>query len=74
MYLGDLQSKDIININTGKNIGRISDVEINKDGVIKNILVENTNPFKSFLKGKESNTIRMDQIVKIGEDVILVNM
>ena len=40
MYLGELQSKDVVSVNDGKNLGRIIDVEINSDGVVTNILIE----------------------------------
>ena len=40
MYLGELQSKDVVSITDGRNLGRIVDVEINDEGVITSILIE----------------------------------
>ena len=34
MHLSDLQTKDVVNINYGKKIGRIIDAAINDDGII----------------------------------------
>ena len=40
MRISDLQSKKIISINTGKNIGSIVDVNIRDDGMIESFVVE----------------------------------
>ena len=36
MHLSDLQTKDVVNINDGKKIGRIIDAAINDAGIIEN--------------------------------------
>ena len=38
MFLGDLQSKDVVSMNDGKNLGKIVDVEIDSNGYITNIV------------------------------------
>lgn len=74
MLISDLQNKNIINIKDGKNIGKIVDLEIDEKGLIINFYVlEKKNIFKLFLSNKET-TITINDIKKIGEDVILVEL
>lgn len=74
MKLSDLQEKDIVNINNGKKIGRIIDAEINLDGVINYLVIEETKVFKRFMSKDADISISFNQIKKIGEDVILVDL
>ena len=43
MKISDMQDKTIINVNDGKNIGRISDLEIDDTGKIINFYCLNIN-------------------------------
>jgi len=71
MRLSDLQSKKIVNISTGRNLGNIIDVMILDDGKVESIVIESNKSF--FTLNKESDIkIFWNEIVKIGEDVILV--
>ena len=74
MHLSELQTKQIVSMETGKNIGTIIDVLIDTTtGSIQSLLLETKHSFK--LLGKSSdfdNKIEWKNIVKIGEDVILV--
>ena len=75
MKLSELQSKYIVNINDGKNIGNIIDVKINEEnGSIISLVIEPNKNFFSFARGKSDTEIRWNSIEKIGEDVILVNI
>ncbi|MBR5662404.1 MAG: YlmC/YmxH family sporulation protein [Bacilli bacterium] len=74
MYLGELQTKDVVSTNDGKNLGRIVDVEINSDGVITNILIEKRRFFIKLFGSSSQYNITYKEITKIGDDVILVNM
>ena len=75
MRLSDLQSKYIINMNDGKNIGNIIDVKIDeRNGAIISLVIEPNKNFFSFARGKMDTEIRWNSIEKIGEDVILVNI
>ena len=50
MRLSDLQSKDIVNVIDGKNIGNIIDVRINEtNGVIEALVIEPNRNFFSFM-------------------------
>lgn len=75
MRLSDLQNKDIVNVNDGKNIGSIIDVKINEDdGSIISLVIEPNRNFFSFLNKGTDTEIYWKNITKIGEDVILVNI
>ncbi len=71
MRLSDLQSKDIINLVDGKQMGTIIDVNIDENGSIIELAVQKRR-FLFF----NSNVINVkwSQIDKIGKDVILVNI
>lgn len=72
MRISDLQNKTIININDGKEIGSIIDLEIDDKGNTTNLIVEKHKfILSSFISNKET-VIKWQQIEKIGEDVILV--
>ena len=72
MRLSDLQSKNIVNVTNGKNIGNIIDVSINMDGTIDYLILETNKNLFSFNRDGETK-INWRDITKIGEDVILVN-
>lgn len=71
MHLSELQTKDIINLDTGDNLGRIIDAEINEEGMVVSFVTQPKKIFKRILKNKE-NTINFKTIQKIGPDVILI--
>lgn len=70
MRLAELQSKDIVNINDGKKVGKIIDAEITESGNIVHLIVERRTLFKS----DGEVIITFNQIKKIGTDVILVDI
>lgn len=76
MRLSDLQNKDIVNVNDGKNIGSIIDVKIdeNSGNIVSFIIEPNKNFFKFFNRGGADTEINWQSITKIGEDVILVKI
>ena len=74
MFLSELQSKDIISTRDGRKIGRIVDAEVNNQGRIIQLIVEQKKSFKKFMAASSETKISFDDITKIGEDVILVNI
>ena len=74
MKLSDLQNKTVINLIDGKELGKIIDVKVGSDGRIETIVVEKHRFIISFFSSKNEINIYWNQIEKIGEDVILVNM
>lgn len=73
MRVSDLQIKDIVSINDGKKLGRIVDIDMDINGKINYFVVEERHFFRFFRNSNEIN-VYMNQIKKIGEDVILVEM
>ncbi len=74
MRLSDLQVKQVINIKDGKHLGVIMDAELNKSGQIENFSVMSKHFFRRLFKNEPEVNITISQIVKIGEDVILVDL
>lgn len=72
MRLSDLQSKNIVNIYDGKNIGTIIDANVLNDGMIESLVIEESKKILSFNKNTDT-IIYWRDIKKIGEDVILVD-
>lgn len=71
MRMSDLQSRKIVNISTGRNMGNIIDADIREDGVVESLIVEqNRNLFS--LNRESDMRVYWNDITKIGEDVILV--
>ena len=68
MRLSELQTKEIINMSTGKRLGLIIDVIVDNTGLIKSLILEEK-------KGKrlsiEEYELDWSQIAKIGDDIIL---
>lgn len=71
MYLSELQNKDIISVNTGANLGRIVDAEVNNEGKVISLVAENKKIFRKMLKNSEFS-FSFSDITKIGADCILV--
>ena len=63
MRLSDLQTKEIINMTTGKRLGLIIDV-------IKSLILEEKKMKR--LSSREEYELDWKQIAKIGDDIILV--
>lgn len=74
IYLGELQTKDVVSMNDGRNLGRIIDVEIDNEGKIVNILIEKRRFFIKLFGNSSQYNITYGEIVKIGDDVILINI
>ena len=70
MRLSELQQKEIVNIKDGKRVGVIIDVIVGDDGSIKNLVLEEKRG-RRFTK--EEYSVLWSQIIKIGDDIILVD-
>lgn len=73
MRVSDLQIKDVVSMIDGRKLGRIVDIELEENGVIKYFIVEPKRFFRFFGASGETS-VNMNQIKKIGEDVILVEI
>ena len=70
MRLSELKLKEIINIYNGKRIGVIVDVIVETNGQIQKLVLEEKRGRKF---SKEEYEISWNQIVKIGDDIILID-
>jgi len=71
-----LQSKDVVSASTGAKIGYVVDMEIDPIcRCIQAIIVEKFSPLKfiCIFKGPPVIIIPIENIITIGEDVIIVN-
>ena len=67
----ELKKKDVVEVSTGKNLGKINDLIISKgSGKILKIIVPGR---KGIFSSCESLEIDYSKIVKIGDDAILVD-
>ena len=73
MRLSDLQTKNIVNMVDGRNVGSIIDANVDKAGNIESLVIETNKKFLSFSKDDDLLVLWKD-IAKIGEDVILINL
>lgn len=74
MNLSDLQNKEIIDVSSGKRMGNIIDVVFNRNGEITKFILDERKTSKYwFSSNKIELSIMWKQIVRIGDDIILVN-
>lgn len=74
MRLSDLQTKEIINVGDGKRMGIIIDVNVDPNtGKIRSFLLQESKNAKKIFASREEYEVKWEQIVKVGEDIILVN-
>ena len=73
--ISELKSLDVINIATGKKLGYVKDIELDLEAgyVTAIVLPGENNFFKIFFKN-EDYIIPWENIEKIGDDVVLVNL
>ncbi len=72
MHLSELQLKEVIDISSGKRLGMIIDVIVDNYGKIKMLVLEEKKGRR--FSGKEESQITWEQITKIGDDIILIDM
>lgn len=70
MRLSELQTKEIINMSTGKRLGLIIDVLVDTSGEIKSLILEEKRGRR--ITSREEYELDWKQITKIGDDIILV--
>lgn len=76
MKISELQVKDIVNMDNGKRLGQLTDLDINLNTGAIEALVINASGKMMGLFGKESEEIIIPwkNIIRIGSDVILVEV
>lgn len=69
----EFQVKDVVNVSDGKRLGSIEDFEINLNtGKIEAVVIGSSGKVLGFFGKEEEVVIPWRNILKIGEDVILV--
>lgn len=72
--ISDLRDRDVVNVNDGKRLGIISDVDLDiEKGTLKAIIVPAGGGFMGMIGRKQDFIIPWDKIVKVGVDTILVD-
>lgn len=75
MRISDLQSKDVVNIGDGKRLGAIGDLDVDIDtGLVRAIVIPGESRFFGMMGSGQEHVVPWNQIVKIGADVILVDL
>lgn len=71
--ISEFQTKDVVNIADGKKLGNIGDIDINLiSGKIDAVIISGNGRVLGFFGKDEEMVIPWKNILKIGEDVILV--
>jgi YlmC/YmxH family sporulation protein len=71
--ISDFQIKDVVNVADGKRLGNIGDIEINlTTGKIEAVVITGSGRVLGFFGRDEDVVIPWKNILKIGQDVILV--
>jgi len=76
MSLSELKMKDVVNVATGKKLGKVMDIEFSAcDGCVQAIVVPGDFKIGSLFKGEKNGVvIPWERIARIGDDVILVQL
>lgn len=71
----DLREKEIINVKDGTKLGLISDIEVDLEaGRVEAIVIPGPGKILGLFGRNEDYVIRWENIVRIGSDVILVEL
>lgn len=74
MFLSELQTKDLISVKDGRRIGKIVDAEINLEGRLLFLIIEEKKNLRKMLISPSDTKVEFSKITKIGADVILVDI
>ncbi|TKI79929.1 YlmC/YmxH family sporulation protein [Bacillus mycoides] len=73
--ISEFQMKDVVNVSDGKRLGNIGDIDIDIDtGKIRAVIISKQARMLGLFGKEEEFVIPWEQIMKIGEDVILVKV
>ncbi len=72
--LTDLRDRDVVNVNDGRRLGVVSDLELDlENGTVKAIVIPAAGGLRGVLGKKNDLVIAWENIVKVGVDTILVD-
>lgn len=73
--ISEIRMKEVINIATGERLGFVYDFEMDTEkGVIEAMILPDSSKGGGFFSKPVDININWKEIVKIGEDIILVNI
>lgn len=70
----ELREREVINVADGKRLGRLCDIAFNNRGSVLGMIVPGERGFFKNMTGADSIFIPWNCIMKIGHDVILVDL
>lgn len=71
----DFRQKEVINVSDGKRLGFVSDVEVDlENGKIDAVILPGVGKLFGLIGKENEFVIPWEKIVKIGEDIILVDL
>lgn len=70
----ELREREVINVADGHKLGRIFDITFSSQGKITGLIVPGEKKFLKNLTGADSLFIPWPSVLKIGSDVILVDL
>ncbi|MBM7644279.1 YlmC/YmxH family sporulation protein [Scopulibacillus daqui] len=71
--ISDFQAKEVVNVENGKRLGHIGDLDVNlTSGKIESLIIPGAGKMMGLLGRDNDVTIPWRNIVRIGADVILV--
>ena len=75
MCFSEIRMKEVINICDGRRLGRPIDLVLNDSACAEALVVPGPSSFWHFVKGvREGQVVPWNQIRRIGDDVILVEL
>ncbi len=73
--VSDLRARDVVNILDGKKLGNIVDIDLDLDnGKVTSLILPARNRRYNFFSRREELSVPWNKIIRIGRDVILVEM
>ncbi|NLJ73267.1 MAG: YlmC/YmxH family sporulation protein [Syntrophomonadaceae bacterium] len=73
--ISDLRARDVINILDGKKLGNIVDIDLDlENGRVVSLILPGRNRGFSIFSKREDITVPWDKIIRIGRDVVLVEV
>ena len=75
MTFAELRQKDVVNVRDGRRLGKPIDLVLNEMAIVEALVVPVSGGFLNLLKQeKEGCLVPWSQIIRIGDDVILIDL
>lgn len=70
----ELREREVVNVSDGKRLGRVIDIAFTCEGKIVGLVVPGERRLLKNITGNENIFIPWKSVMKIGDDVVLVNL